>query len=51
MRKVVLTPGKFSNHPSIKPNQIDVTPEKHDVLDKQRKSVERLSYNPKTTRR
>lgn len=53
MRKVTLTPGKFSNH-LTKPmnlNPIPVTPDKQTLLDKQRKSIERLSMNPKTTRR
>lgn len=49
MRKVNLTPGKFSHQPGQK--QIDITPDKQYLIDKQRKSIERLTINPKTTRR
>jgi hypothetical protein len=49
MRKINLTPGKFSQQSGFK--QMDITPDKQCFIDKQRKSIERLSINPKATRR
>lgn len=53
MRRVTLTPGKFSSHMArpMNPGAIPATPDKQAILDQQRKSIERLSMNPKTTRR